>query len=124
MIISPRKFGLHEVCHLARQKANQLGHRYVGPEHIYLVMSELSKLLRVKHSWPINAVKFQAKLLDQFGGANGCISTEALPFTPRVRKLINKLTSEAQGKPISIDALQKALINDDEGVLGAILRQK
>ena len=124
MIISPRKFGLYDVFLLARQKANQLGHKYVGPEHIYLVMSELSKLLRVKHSWPINAVKFQAKLLDQFGGANGCSSTEALPFTPRVRKLINKLTSEAQGKPISIDALQKALINDDEGVLGAILRQK
>jgi len=124
MIISSKKFGLHKVCHLARQRAKQLGYKYVGPEHIYLVMSELSKLLRVKHSWPINAVKFQAKLLDQFGGANGCISTEALPFTPRVRKLINKLTSEAQGKPISIDALQKALINDDEGVLGAILRQK
>lgn len=124
MIISPRKFGLYDVFLLARQKANQLGHRYVGPEHIYLVMSELSKLLRVKHSWPINAVKFQAKLLDQFGGANGCSSTEALPFTPRVRKIINKLSSEAQGKPISIDALQQALINDDEGVLGAILRQK
>ena len=92
MIISPKKFGLCDVFLLARQKANQLGHKYVGQEHIYLVMSELSKLLRVKHSWPINAVKFQAKLLDQFGGANGCSSTEALPFTPRVRKLINKLT--------------------------------
>lgn len=124
MIISSRKFRLYEVFLLARQKANQLGHRYVGPEHIYLVMSELSKLLRVKHSWPINAVKFQAKLLDQVGGANGCSSTEALPFTPRVKKIINKLSSEAQGKPISIDALQQALINDDEGVLGAILQQK
>ena len=124
MAIPLRKFGLYDVFLLARQKANQLGHRYVGPEHIYLVMSELSKLLRVKHSWPINAVKFQAKLLDQIGGANGCSSTEALPFTPRVKKIINKLSSEAQGKPISIDALQQALINDDEGVLGAILRQK
>ena len=124
MAIPLRKFKLYEVFLLARQKANQLRQRYVGPEHIYLVMAEHSKLLRVKHSWPINAVKFQAKLLDQFGGANGCSSTEALPFTPRVRKLITKLTSEAQGKPISIDALQTSLINDDEGVLGAILRQK
>ena len=124
MAIPLQKFGLYDVFLLARQKANQLGHRYVGPEHIYLVMSELSKLLRVKHSWPINAVKFQAKLLDHIGGANGCSSTEALPFTPRVKKIINKLSSEAQGKPISIDALQQALINDDEGVLGAILRQK
>ena len=123
MTISPRKSGLYEVFFLARQRAKQLGHIYVGPEHMYLVMSEFPKLLGVKHPWPMDAVNFRAKLLDQVGGAIGFSSTE-VPFTPRARKLINKLTSEAQGKPISIDALQQALINDDEGVLGAILRQK
>jgi ATP-dependent Clp protease ATP-binding subunit ClpC len=112
---------------IAHEEATQLGHDYVGTEHLLLGVIScdsglLSDLLR---KWGIEADTIRAEIEKVVGPGGARKSARDLPYTPRARRALTLAMQETQVMGhsfITPEHIMLGLLLEKEGLAGVVLR--
>lgn len=111
----------------ARREADRFNHHYIGTEHLLLGLLKLGKGVAVtimeNLGMDLNTVRKQIET--QIGRGTDPQAEGSIPYTPRVRKVLNLANKEAQELNhtyVGTEHLLLALLREGDGAAGQILR--
>jgi len=113
--------GAQRALQIAQQSARQLGHNYVGTEHLLigLCMEGEGAASRALHSFGVDENQI-VRRMPRGGGEAG-----AFDYTPRVKRIIAASLQEAKNlgnSYVGTEHLLLALLRENEGVADQIIR--
>jgi len=119
---------VQQLLAVARCEAKRLGCNYVGTEHLVLGLIELGK---TQHSVAlprlgidIETEQLKAEIEKEVGFGDVNMTSESLPYTPRVKKVLALANKEAQsmGTPyVGTHHVMLGILRDGEGMVAKIL---
>ncbi|MGH9214021.1 MAG: Clp protease N-terminal domain-containing protein [Acidimicrobiales bacterium] len=109
----------------AQQAARDLGHNYVGTEHILLALYTDSGSIAAKAlaSWEISRDEVVAEV-EQRIGRGGVVPSGHIPYTPRAKKILELSLREALSlghNYIGTEHILLGVVRVDDGIGGQIL---
>ena len=116
-----------QVVVLAQEEARELGHDYIGTEHLLIAVlrEEVGVALSALTSVGLTADEARAAVIGVVGRGEGP-SPQQVPFTPRASRVLQLSVGEAlsMGRAaVETEHLLLALIDEGEGTGGRILRE-
>ena len=118
---------VQQVLSLSRKEAERLHHNYVGTEHILLGLIQLGQSVAVnvleKIGLDLNALRTHIE--EQIGTGPDAKPTGNIPYTPRVKKVLNLAVKEAQSLKhsyVGTEHLLLGLLREGEGVAARVLK--
>ncbi len=115
------------VIFLAQEEARELGHNYLGTEHILLGLLNEGAGVAIQSlkSLEIDLASIRDEVVKTVG-EGGHTPTGHIPFTPRAKKVLERSLREALQlghNYIGTEHLLTALIREGEGVAAQVLQQ-
>lgn len=119
--------GVRRALAFARLEANQLGHDYVGTEHMLLGLLRLpeSRALEVVETLGSSATDLRERLEDSVRRGRGSPGLSELPYTSRGKKALEYSMAEARERRdqhIDTEHLLLGLLREEKGIAANILR--
>lgn len=117
-----------QVLALARKEAANFHHNYVGTEHLLLGLIKLGQgvAVNVLQKMGLDLETVRRAVEKQVGsGVEGPTSATNIPFTPRVKKVLNLAGKEAKAlnhSYIGTEHILLGLLREGEGVAARVLR--
>ena len=116
-----------QVLSLAKKEARRFGHDYVGTEHILLGLIKLGQGVAVSVLQSMNLDLDTVRMeVEKHSGTGGATMQEGdIPYTPRVKKVLQLAASEARSlnyNYIGTEHILLGLLKEGEGVAAKILR--
>ncbi len=110
----------------AHASASELGHNYIGSEHILagLIREGSGVAAKVLENCPITADDVMDKIREYIGSGAPLPDNRDLPLTPRTKRIIEISAAEARRlghKYIGTEHLLMAILRDGDGVAAKIL---
>jgi ATP-dependent Clp protease ATP-binding subunit ClpC len=116
-----------KIIELARQEAGRLGHDYVGTEHLLLGLVRLGEgvAVEVLKSFGVDLETIRLAVEKIVPKGSATLKMGEMPFTPRARKVLEKIVIEEAGKLghnyVGTEHILLALISEGEGVASQVL---
>lgn len=115
-----------KVMALAREEARRFNHEYIGTEHILLglVKEGSGVAANVLQNLDIELKKIRLEIEKIVQGGSDLVSVGQLPFTPRVKKVLEYAMEEARAlghNYIGTEHLLLGLLKEQEGVAAQVL---
>ena len=117
-----------QVLSLARKEAERLHHNYIGTEHILLGVIKLGQSVAVnvleKIGLDLNTLR--SRIEEEVNPGPDSKPTGNIPYTPRVKKVLNLAVKEAQSLKhsyVGTEHLLLGLLREGEGVAARILKE-
>lgn len=114
---------------LARKEADQLNHHYVGTEHLLLGLLALGQGVAInvlqKMELDLKSVREEVMKLSKPGEATNSAGLAAIPYTPRVKKVLALAGKEAKAllhSYVGTEHLLLGLLREGEGVAAKVLQ--
>lgn len=117
-----------QVLALARKEAASFHHNYVGTEHLLLGLIKLGQgvAVNVLQKMGLDLETVRRAVETQVGsGVEAHINTANIPFTPRVKKVLNLAAKEAKAlnhSYIGTEHILLGLLREGEGVAARVLQ--
>lgn len=117
-----------QVLALARKEAASFHHNYVGTEHLLLGLIKLGQgvAVNVLQKMGLDLETVRRAVETQVGsGVEAQINTANIPFTPRVKKVLNLAAKEAKAlnhSYIGTEHILLGLLREGEGVAARVLQ--
>src|SRR5579872_7501940 len=117
-----------QVLALARKEADRFHHNYVGTEHILLGLIKLGQgvAVSVLQKMGLDLETVRRAVENQVGsGVESHINSVNIPFTPRVKKVLNLAAKEAKAlnhSYIGTEHILLGLLREGEGVAARVLQ--
>lgn len=116
-----------QVLGLARKEADRFNHNYVGTEHILLGLIKLGQGVAVnvlrKMNLDLDTVRLEVE--KHVGSGTGEKVVGKIPYTPRVRKVLQLADKEAQNLShsyVGTEHILLGLLREGEGVAARVLK--
>lgn len=116
-----------QVLALARKEADRLSHNYVGTEHLLLGLINLGQgvAISVLQKLGLDLETVRSAVVKQVGAGTDPKSTGAIPYTPRVKKVLALAGREAKAlnhSYIGTEHILLGLLREGEGVAARVLK--
>lgn len=117
-----------QVLALARKEAASFHHNYVGTEHLLLGLIKLGQgvAVNVLQKMGLDLETVRKAIENQVGnGVESHINSTSIPFTPRVKKVLNLAAKEAKAlnhSYIGTEHILLGLLREGEGVAARVLQ--
>ncbi|KXS40447.1 MAG: ATP-dependent Clp protease ATP-binding subunit ClpC [Candidatus Frackibacter sp. T328-2] len=116
-----------KVLVLAQDEAKQLGHGYVGTEHLLLGILNEGESIAAKtlQGFDLNLEKLRKEIEKLIGESDESVEAQKLNFTPRTKKVLNLAMEEARRlghNYVGTEHLLLGLVKEGEGVASRVLK--
>lgn len=117
-----------QVLALARREADRLNHNFLGTEHLLLGLIALGQgtAVAVLTKLGVDLENTRAKVKEQVGTGPGTKMIGKIPYTPRVKKVLDLAKREAKALNhtyIGTEHVLLGLLREGDGVAARILRE-
>ncbi|AGB40168.1 ATPase with chaperone activity, ATP-binding subunit [Halobacteroides halobius DSM 5150] len=118
-----------EVMSFSQKEAQNLGHNYVGTEHLLLGLLKEGEGIAAKvlKKNKLQLDDLRNKIKDMIGESEGQLNAKTLSFTPRTKKVLNLSSEEARRlghNYVGTEHLLLGLLKEGEGVAARILKKE
>ena len=117
-----------QVLALARKEADRFNHAYVGTEHLLLGLIKLGQgvAVNVLERMGLDLETVRMEVEKEVGTGNGQKVSGAIPYTPRVKKVLALANKEAKAlnhSYVGTEHILLGLLREGEGVAARVLRR-
>ncbi|GAA5480950.1 ATP-dependent Clp protease ATP-binding subunit [Haloferula sargassicola] len=117
-----------QVLALARKEADRFNHSYVGTEHLLLGLIKLGQgvAVNVLERMGLDLETVRMEVEKEVGTGNGQKVSGAIPYTPRVKKVLALANKEAKAlnhSYVGTEHILLGLLREGEGVAARVLRR-